>query len=165
MQRVEPNLTFGDHITYGVVTVAHWQWREGGVRRVAIGVVLGQGAAMPKDLAVKLSLFDLRPAPADELIVLWPDRPWDFDASALPPASLQVWNKAAAANARLVGLPAHELTWLLAFADWFGELREAEPAQEGTWPVGAVETFVRENTAGLLERLMPRGSQATETPS
>ncbi len=98
--RVEPNFTFGDHPTYGVVTVAHWQFptRDVTTRRVAIGVVLGQGAAMPKDLAVKLALFDHRPAPADELIVLWPDRESNFDASALPPASLQVWNRRPAAH-------------------------------------------------------------------
>jgi hypothetical protein len=155
--RVEPNFTFGDHPTYGVVTVAHWRStisadRE---RRVAIGVVLGQAAAMPKDLGVKLSVFDLRPAPADELIVLWPDREWNFDAAALPPASLQVWNKAAGRRPRLVGLPTQELAWLLAFSDWLSELRETESAQEEGWPQGAVETFVRERTARLLERLMP----------
>jgi hypothetical protein len=131
---------------------------------VAIGVVLGQGAAMPKDLAVKLALFDHRPAPADELIVLWPDRESNFDASALPPASLQVWNRRPAAQPiRLVGLPTQELARLLAFADWSTELREIGPTQGETWPPGAVDAFVRQHAADLLERLRPEKLPDQET--
>ena len=114
---------------------------------------------MPKDLAVKLALLDQRPAPADALVVLWPDRDLDFDSSDLPPASQQVWTKhAAGKRVRLLGLPSADLAWLLAFADWSSDLQEIDASERANWPGGAIERFVRTRTAALFERLLPRDS-------
>jgi len=55
------------------------------------------------------------------------------------------------------------LARLLAFADWSTELREIEPTQGEIWPPGAVDAFVREHAADLLERLRPERLPDQET--
>ena len=37
--------TFGDHPTYGVVTIAHWVCKDGQPWKVGIGLFLGRGPA------------------------------------------------------------------------------------------------------------------------
>src|SRR5262249_3829241 len=61
-------VTFGDHPTYGqgVALTA-----EGG-GRIAIGLLLGTGGGMWKDLTAKLRMMDSRDAVGEPLILLWP---------------------------------------------------------------------------------------------
>ncbi len=54
--------TFGEHPTYGVVTIAHWVCKDGQPWKVGIGLFLGRGPAKPRDLATKLSALDVEPA-------------------------------------------------------------------------------------------------------
>jgi hypothetical protein len=153
--RVDTGITFGDHPTFGLLTVGYWQPAAGGdVRSVGIGLVLGMGSGMPRDLAVKLSVVKVRPAPADELVILWPDRDATFQPCDLPTGSRKVWNEHAPhGSVVLSGLPSADLAWLLAFNDWTNET--AELAHPG-WPDGAARQFLLARTRSLLECLVPR---------
>jgi len=72
LSEVRSAVTFGDHPAFGSVTLATWQNAQGRSQRMALGPILGEGRSMPKDLEVKLSVLDQRPALADHLAVLWP---------------------------------------------------------------------------------------------
>ncbi len=54
--------TFGDHPTYGVMTIAHWVCKDGQPWKVGIGLFLGRGPAKPRDLGTKLSALDVEPS-------------------------------------------------------------------------------------------------------
>lgn len=70
---VVPEWTFGEHPTYGVMTIAHWACRDGQPWKVGIALFLGRGNAKPKDLAIKLTSLEMEPAIIDHLILLRPD--------------------------------------------------------------------------------------------
>lgn len=61
LQHVVPEWTFGDHPTYGAITISHWACRDGQPWKVGIGLFLGRGPAKPRDLATKLSVLDAEP--------------------------------------------------------------------------------------------------------
>ena len=73
LQHVVPEWTFGDHPTYGAVTIAHWACKGGQPWKVGVGLFLARGAGKPKDLEVKLSVMDTQPAMVDHLILLRPE--------------------------------------------------------------------------------------------
>lgn len=151
--RVESGVAFGDHPSFGLLTVAHWQTGGGDIRRVGAGLVLAMGSGMPRDLAIKLSVFRNRPTLVDELVVMWPDRDSSFQLADMPVGSRKVWEEEAVQlPVHLCGLSGAELCWILAFIDWSDEI--AESARPG-WPDHAVREFVRARTAALLERLAP----------
>ncbi|MDB5312619.1 MAG: hypothetical protein JWO38_6821, partial [Gemmataceae bacterium] len=58
LQHVVAEWSFGDHPTYGVVTIAHWACKDGQPWKVGIGLFLARGAGKPKDLEVKLGVMD-----------------------------------------------------------------------------------------------------------
>ena len=66
-------LTFGDHPTYGVVTIAHWVCKDGQPWKVGIGLFLGRGPGKPKDLEIKLAAMEAEPPVIDHLILLRPE--------------------------------------------------------------------------------------------
>src|SRR5262249_9990865 len=65
--------SFGEHRTYGVVTIAHWVCKDGQPWKVGVGLFLGRGPAKPKDLGIKLSALEAEPAVLDHLILLRPE--------------------------------------------------------------------------------------------
>ncbi len=73
LQHVVPEWSFGEHPTYGVITIAHWVCKDGQPWKVGIGLFLGRGAGKPKDLEIKLASLDVTPQVIDHLILLRPE--------------------------------------------------------------------------------------------
>ena len=63
LQHVVPEWTFGDHPTYGAMTIAHWVCKDGQPWKVGIGLFLGRGTGKPRDLETKLSALAQTPQP------------------------------------------------------------------------------------------------------
>ena len=89
LQHVVAEWTFGDHPTYGVITIAHWVCKDGQPWKVGIGLFLGRGAGKPKDLETKLAALEAEPAVIDHLILLRPE-----DDLALTGKSKTLWQEA-----------------------------------------------------------------------
>ena len=73
LQHVVGEWTFGDHPTYGAITIAHWACKDGQPWKVGVGLFLGRGNAKPKDLGTKLAALDVEPPMIDHLILLRPE--------------------------------------------------------------------------------------------
>jgi hypothetical protein len=73
LQHVVAEWTFGEHPTYGVLTLAHWACKGGQPWKVGIGLFLGRGVGKPKDLEIKLASLEATPAVIDHLILLRPE--------------------------------------------------------------------------------------------
>ena len=48
LTHVVPELSFGDHPTYGVLSLAHWAGKAGKTWRLGIGLFLGRGPGKPR---------------------------------------------------------------------------------------------------------------------
>src|SRR6202008_1570551 len=59
LQHVVSEWTFGDHPTYGAITIAHWACKDGQPWKLGVGLFLGRGNAKPKDLGTKLAALDV----------------------------------------------------------------------------------------------------------
>lgn len=81
--------TFGEHPTYGVMTIAHWVCKDGQPWKVGIGLFLGRGPAKPRDLSIKLSALEVEPSVIDHLILLRPE-----DDLTLSGKSKALWQEA-----------------------------------------------------------------------
>lgn len=149
---VDEPASFGDQPAFGILTVSRWQRiGGGGSQRVAIGPLLGERSSMPVDLRVKLAIFDLRPAPADELVVLWPRSGAD-QSHELPPATRKVWDQLQSGKpVRLLPVPTAEIAGLLGIPDWLDELDGQLSGRDRN----AAQQFVQHRTVGLLERIAP----------
>jgi hypothetical protein len=86
---VVPEWTFGDHPTYGTLTIAHWVCGNGQPWKVGIGLFLGRGPAKPRDLATKLGAMEVEPPMIDHLILLRPE-----DDLGLTGKTKQLWQDA-----------------------------------------------------------------------
>jgi hypothetical protein len=73
MQHVVNELAFGEHPTYGVLTIAHWACKDGQPWKVGVGLFLGKGPGKPKDLEIKLGSLEVTPQIVDHLILLRPE--------------------------------------------------------------------------------------------
>ena len=62
LQHVVPEYTFGEHPTYGVISIAHWACKDGQPWKVGIGLFLAKSAGKPKDLEIKLCVDGRRAA-------------------------------------------------------------------------------------------------------
>ena len=177
LKDVRSAVAFGEHPTFGVVTIAHWQQGEV-TRRVALGPILGEGRSMPKDLEIKLSLFHQRPSLADELVVFWPvqhasvsttpllpgasaasdaSKRTDYEISRLPAATRQVWEQyAMGLPVSLAPLPLIDFAWLLSFPEWISARSPETPQHE-------LQAFVRQRTEYLLADCAPH--PPSEDPS
>ena len=89
MQHVVPEWTFGDHPTYGVLSIAQWVCKGGQPWRLGLGLFLGRGPAKPRDLQTKLSSLEIEPATVDLLILLRPE-----DDLSLSGKSKTLWQEA-----------------------------------------------------------------------
>jgi hypothetical protein len=140
---------FGDHPTFGLVTLGTWQSDEARTCRVALGPILGEGRAMPKDLETKFAVFLQRPPLAEQVVVLWPITEGRIEAKELPTATRQSWEKLAPGRAvTLQPLTLADFAWLLSFSDWFSTHGAEEHPD-------MLRRFVLERTSFLLQDCAP----------
>jgi hypothetical protein len=147
LQHVVGEWTFGDHPTYGVITIAHWVCKDGQPWKVGVGLFLGRGPAKPKDLSTKISSLDVEPAVIDHLILLRPE-----DDLALSGKSKSLWQDAErrGRHARL------EAVSLDNFAVLYGIPRfmtAATETQAGTHPMPNLADLIQEKCEKLLEQV------------
>jgi hypothetical protein len=124
LQHVVPEWTFGDHPTYGAITIAHWVCKDGQPWKLGIGLFLGRGPAKPKDLTIKLAALDVEPAVIDHLILLRPE-----DDLALSGKSKTLWQDAEkrGRHARLEAVSLDAFAILYGFPRFLACLTESLP--------------------------------------
>ena len=144
---VVPEWTFGDHPTYGVLSIAHWVCKGGQPWKVGVGLFLGRGPAKPRDLQIKLAAQEVEPAVIDHLILLRPE-----DDLALSGKSKAHWQEAErrGRHARLEPMSLEGFAVLYAFPRWLAAVTEALP--EGQ-PVPNLADLLQERCEKLLEQV------------
>ena len=152
LQHVVPEWPFGEHPTYGAVTLAHWACKDAQPWKVGIGLFLARGAGKPKDLEIKLSVMDTQPQLVDHLILLRPE-----DDLNLSGKSKTVWAEAEkrGKHARLEPFNLDAFALMSSFPRWLSAIREGLP--DGT-PLPNLADIIQDKAEGLLPRLcMPVG--------
>ncbi len=147
LQHVVGELTFGDHPTYGVVTIAHWVCKDGQPWKVGIGLFLGRGAGKPRDLETKLASLEATPSVIDHLILLRPE-----DDLSLTGKSKTLWQDAARRNrhARLEAVSLESFAALYGFPRFLAALGETLPAGQ---PLPNLADLLQERCEKLLEQV------------
>jgi hypothetical protein len=147
LQHVVAEWTFGDHPTYGAVTIAHWACKGGQPWKVGLGLFLARGAGKPKDLEVKLAVMDAQPAMVDVLILLRPE-----DDLTMTGKSKTLWADAErrGKHARLEPVSLDDFAQLYSFPRWLAAVRESLP--EGT-PLPNLADVIQEKCEKLLEQV------------
>lgn len=147
IHHVVNELTFGEHPTYGVLTLAHWVCRDGQPWKVGIGLFLGRGPGKPKDLEIKLATMDAEPSVVDHLILLRPE-----DDLALTGKSKAMWQEAArrGRHARLEAMSLDDLAVLYGFPRWLAAVTEGLPDGQ---PLPNLADFLQERCENLLEKV------------
>jgi hypothetical protein len=147
LQHVVPEYAFGEHPTYGVVSIAHWACKDGQPWKVGIGLFLAKAAGKPKDLEIKLSAMDVEPPVVDHLILMRPE-----DDLALTGKSKSVWQDAekAGKHARLEPMTLEAIAMLYSFPRWIAAMKEAQP--EGQ-PLPNLADLLQEHCEKLLEQV------------
>jgi hypothetical protein len=147
LQHVVPEWTFGDHPTYGAITIAHWACKDGQPWKVGLGLFLGRGPAKPKDLATKLAALEVEPAMIDHLILLRPE-----DDLALSGKSKALWQDAErrGRHARLEAVSLDAFAALYGFPRFLACVTEALP--EGQ-PLPNLADLLQERCEKLLEQV------------
>ena len=146
-QHVVAEWTFGDHPTYGVLSIAHWVCKGGQPWKVGVGLFLGKGPAKPRDLATKLSALEVDPAVVDYLILLRPE-----DDLGLTGKSKAAWQEAErrGRHARLEPVALDAFAALYAFPRLVTAIAEATP--EGQ-PLPNLAELLQEKCERLLEQV------------
>ena len=147
VQHVVPEWTFGDHPTYGALTIAHWVCKGGQPWKLGIGLFLGKGPAKPKDLATKLAALDVEPAVVDHLILLRPD-----DDLALSGKSKTLWQEAErrGRHARLEAVSLDGFAALYGFPRWLSSLTETLPQGQ---PLPNLADLLQDRCERLLQQV------------
>jgi hypothetical protein len=147
MHHVVPEWTFGDHPTYGVLTIGHWVCKGGQPWKVGVGLFLGRGPAKPRDLQTKLSSLEIEPAVIDHLILLRPE-----DDLLLSGKSKSLWQEAErrGRHARLEPVSLDAFAALYAFPRLIAGLTESLP--EGQ-PLPNLADLLQEKCEKLLEQV------------
>jgi hypothetical protein len=147
LQHVVPEWPFGEHPTYGAVTLAHWASKNGQPWRVAIGLFLAKGPGKPKDLEIKLSVMDAQPQVVDHLILLRPE-----DDLTLTGKSKTLWAEAERKghHARLEAVALENYATLYAFPRWMSAVNESLPA--GT-PIPNLADLIQDKAERILEQV------------
>ena len=147
LQHVVPEWPFGEHPTYGVVTLAHWACKDGQPWKVGVGLFLARGAGKPKDLEIKLAVMDIEPQVVDHLILLRPE-----DDMSLTGKSKTLWTDAErrGKHARLEPASLDGFAWLYSFPRWLASVREALP--DGT-PLPNLADLIQEKAETLLTQV------------
>jgi hypothetical protein len=147
LQHVVPEWSYGEHPTYGAVTIAHWACKDAQPWKVGIGLFLARGAGKPKDLEVKLGVMDTQPVMVDHLILLRPE-----DDLSLGGKSKTLWQEAErrGRHARLEPVALDGFAVLYGFPRWLAAVRESLP--EGT-PLPNLADVIQEKCEKLLEQV------------
>lgn len=147
LQHVVPEYTFGEHPTYGVISIAHWACKDGQPWKVGIGLFLAKSAGKPKDLEIKLGSMDVEPAVIDHLILMRPE-----DDLGLTGKSKTVWQEAekSGKHARLEPMTLDAIAMLYSFPRWLSAMKEAQP--EGQ-PLPNLADLLQEHCEKLLEQV------------
>ncbi len=147
LQHVVPEFTFGEHPTYGAVTIAHWACKDGQPWKVGVGLFLARGAGKPKDLEVKIGVMEINPVMVDLLILLRPE-----DDLTMTGKSKTLWQDAErrGRNARLEPASLDGFAQLYSFPRWLAAVRESLP--EGT-PLPNLADIIQEKAEKLLEQV------------
>jgi hypothetical protein len=144
LSHVVPDYHFGNHPTYGALCLAHWT-AAGQTLRSGIGLFLGRGPGKPKDLQVKLSVFDCEPPVLDRLVLLRP-----ADDVQLSGKSKAVLDQAldAGRSVRIEPVGLDEFAILYGFPRWLASVTEALPAGA---PLPNLADFLQDRCAAILE--------------
>jgi hypothetical protein len=147
LQHVVGEWAFGDHPTYGAITIAHWVCKDGQPWKVGIGLFLGRGPAKPKDLGTKLAALDVEPAVIDHLILLRPD-----DDLALTGKSKTLWQEAErrGRHARLEAVSLDGFAALYGFPRWLSSLTETLPQGQ---PLPNLADLLQDKCERLLQQV------------
>ncbi len=147
LQHVVNEWSYGDHPTYGAVTLAHWACKDGQPWKVGIGLFLARGAGKPKDLEVKLAVMDTEPTIVDHLILL---RPEDDLTMAGKSKTLLQDAERRGRHARLEPVSLDGFAQLYAFPRWLAAVREGLPTG---LPVPNLADVIQEKCEKLLEQV------------
>lgn len=147
LQHVAPEWSFGEHPTYGALTLAHWTCKDGQPWKVGIGLFLARAGGKPKDLEIKLSAFDIEPTVLDHLILLRPE-----DDLALTGKSKAMWGDAErrGRHARIEAIGLDAFAMIASFPRWLAVIRDALP--EGQ-PLPTLAGIIQDKCDRLLEQL------------
>ncbi len=147
LQHVVNEWSYGEHPTYGVVTIAHWACKDGQPWRMGVGLFLARGAGKPKDLEVKLAVLDTEPAVVDLLVLLRPED--DLTTTGKSKTLLQD-SERRGKHTRLEPVSLDGFAQLYAFPRWLAAVRESQP--EGT-PLPNLADIIQEKCEKLLEQV------------
>jgi hypothetical protein len=147
LQHVVGEWTFGEHPTYGAITIAHWACKDGQPWKVGVGLFLGRGNAKPKDLGTKITALDVEPPMIDHLILLRPE-----DDLGLSGKSKQIWQDAErrGRHARLEPVALDAFAVLYAFPRLLAVLAESLPDGQ---PLPNLADLLQEKCEKLLEQV------------
>ncbi len=147
LQHVVPEYTFGDHPTYGAISVSHWVCKDGQPWKVGVGLFLGRGPAKPKDLGTKLAVLAAEPPVIDYLILLRPE-----DDVALSGKSKTLWQEVErkGRHARLEPASLDAFAVLYGFPRWLAAVTEALPQGQ---PLPNLADLLQERCEKLLEQV------------
>jgi hypothetical protein len=147
LHHVVGELTFGEHPTYGVITIAHWVCKDGQPWKVGIGLFLGRGPGKPRDLETKLASMEAAPPVIDHLILLRPE-----DDLTLSGKSKSLWQHAErnGRHARLEAVSLDTFAILYGFPRWLAGVGEALPDGQ---PLPNLADFIQERCERLLEQI------------
>jgi hypothetical protein len=146
-QHVVNELAFGEHPTYGVLSIAHWACKGGQPWKVGIGLFLGRGPGKPKDLEIKLGSLEVAPPIIDHLILLRPE-----DDLALSGKSKTLWHEAEkrGRHARLEAVSLDGFAVLYGFPRFLTAVNETLASGQ---PLPNLADMLQETCEKLLEQL------------
>ena len=147
LQHVVPEWSYGEHPTYGMVTIAHWACKDAQPWKVGIGLFLARGAGKPKDLEIKLAVMDAQPTMVDHLILL---RPEDDLAMTGKSKTLLQESERQGKHARLEPISLDGFAQLYSFPRWLAAVRESLPAGA---PLPNLADIIQERCEKLLEQV------------
>jgi hypothetical protein len=147
LQHVVNEWAYGDHPTYGVVTIAHWACKDGQPWRMGLGLFLARGAGKPKELEVKLAVLDTEPATVDLLVLLRPED--DLGMTGKSKTLLQE-SERRGKHTRLEAVSLDCFAQLYAFPRWLAAVHEALPAGA---PMPNLADIIQEKCEKLLEQV------------
>jgi hypothetical protein len=147
LKHVVGEWSYGDHPTYGMLTIAHWACKDGQPWKVGIGLFLARGAGKSKDLEIKLAAMRAEPPMIDHLILLRPD-----DDLTLTGKSKSLWQDAErrGQHARLEAVDLASFAALYGFPRWLAAVTEALPAGQ---PLPNLADWLQEKCEKLLEQV------------
>lgn len=124
LQHVVGELAFGEHPTYGVISIGHWVCKDGQPWKVGVGLFLARGPAKPKDLEMKLGSLELTPNAVDHLILLRP-----LDDLNLAGKSKTLWQECErrGRHVRLEAVTLDSFAILYAFPRWLAAVSDGLP--------------------------------------